>query len=171
MAAGTGKEEHLLEGTRAPPKARTLGLAIAVGWFVFVVGYLLIWEHLPGYQLYLNRISWSSGDFVGLAAASLSLYTYYLVQKSSQSKDVLFLQRFVIAFKKAGFEPEKLTPMLERGLRWAYMMTIVTRDDPSTALRIEEAMFQVLRERYSSMSRLTNEELYELLRSFGRTNL
>jgi hypothetical protein len=161
-------DAHLLEGTRAPPKARTLGITIAVGYLVFVVAYLFMWEHLPHDQTILNRISWSSSDFVGLAATGLSLYTYYLVQRSSQSKDVLYLQRFVMAFKKAGFEPEKMTPMLERVSRWAYMMAFATKDDPATALRIEEAAFQIFRERYSSMSKLTNEEMYELFRSMGR---
>ena len=164
MAVGIGRDTSLLEGTKKPPSAKMLAIGIAVGWVVFVGVYLLLWEHAPQWQLILNRISWSSADFVSLAATGLALYTYYLVQKSSQSKDVLFLQRFVLVLKKAGIEPEELEPLIKQtnGL-----VSLVTQD-PETAKRIEAAMFRILRERYEGLSKLNDEELYELLRSLGK---
>jgi hypothetical protein len=164
MGANIGNDTHLLEGTKQPPSAKALAISIGLGWVVFVGVYLLLWEHAPSWQLILNRISWSSADFVSLAATALALYTYYLVQKSSQSKDMLYLQRFVLTLKKAGIEPEELEPVLKQT---SGIVSIITQD-PQTAKRIEQAMFKVLRERYESMAKLNDEELYELLRSVGK---
>lgn len=164
MGANIGNDTHLLEGTKQPPSAKMLAISIGLGWVVFVGVYLLLWEHAPSWQLILNRISWSSADFVSLAATALALYTYYLVQKSSQSKDMLYLQRFVLTLKKAGIEPEELEPVLKQT---SGIVSIITQD-PQTAKRIEQAMFKVLRERYESMAKLNDEELYELLRSLGK---
>ena len=164
MGANIGRDTGLLEGTKAPPSAKALAIGIAVGWVVFVGAYLLIWEHAPSQQLILNRISWSSADFVSLAATALALYTYYLVQKSSQSKDMLYLQRFVLTLKKAGIEPEELEPVLKQT---GGIVSIITQD-PETAKRIEQAMFRILRERYEGLSKLNDEEMYEALRSLGK---
>lgn len=164
MAANIGNDTHLLEGTKQPPSAKTLAVSVFVGWVVFVTAYLLMWEHMPQQQLILNRISWSSSDYISLAATGLGLYTYYLVQKGSQSKDMLYLQRFVLTLKKAGIEPEELEPVLKQT---SGIVSIITQD-PQTANRIEQAMFKVLRERYESMAKLNDAELYELLRSVGK---
>jgi hypothetical protein len=149
---------------KQPPSAKMLAISIGLGWVVFVGVYLLLWEHAPSWQLILNRISWSSADFVSLAATALALYTYYLVQKSSQSKDMLYLQRFVLTLKKAGIEPEELEPVLKQT---SGIVSIITQD-PQTAKRIEQAMFRILRERYEGLSKLNDEEMYEALRSLGK---
>jgi len=164
MGANIGRDTGLLEGTKRPPKAKTLGIALFIGWVAFVGTYLLAWERAPSWQLVLNRISWSSSDYISLAATGLALYTYYLVQKSSQSSDMLYLQRFVLTLKKAGIEPEELEPVLKQT---SGIVSIITQD-PQTANRIEQAMFKVLRERYESMAKLNDQELYELLRSLGK---
>jgi hypothetical protein len=153
-----------LEGTKDPPSARSLAILIAAGWILFVGIYLLIWEHAPEWQTILNRVSWSSSDYIALAATALGLYTYYLVQKSSQSKDMLYLQRFVLTLKKAGIEPEELEPVLKQT---SGIVSIIA-SDPETAKRIEQATFRVLRERYESMAKLSDKELYELVRSLTR---
>lgn len=164
MGANIGRDTHLLEGMKQPPSAKMLAISIGLGWVVFVGVYLLLWEHAPSWQLILNRISWSSADFVSLAATALALYTYYLVQKSSQSKDMLYLQRFVLTLKKAGIEPEELEPVLKQT---SGIVSIITQD-PQTAKRIEQAMFRILRERYEGLSKLNDEEMYEALRSLGK---
>lgn len=164
MAANIGKNMQVLEGTKRPPSAKALAITIAVGWVVFVGVYLLLWEHAPEWQLVLNRISWSSADFVSLAATALGLYTYYLVQKSNQSTDMLYLQRFVLTLKKAGIEPEELEPVIKQTNGFVSLIT----QDPETAKRIEKAMFQVLRERYERLAKLDDEEMYEALRSLGK---
>ena len=164
MAVGIGRSTPSLEGTKSPPKAKTLGIALFIGWVAFVGTYLLAWEHAPAWQLVLNRISWSSSDYISLAATGLALYTYYLVQKSSQSSDMLYLQRFVLSLKKAGIEPEELEPVIKQ----VNGIVSLVSQDPETAKRIEQAMFKVLRERYDSMAKLNDAELYELLRSVGK---
>lgn len=68
-----------------PPKTRTLILVIVFGYVIFVTAYLLLWESYPSLQLILNRISWSTADFIALAATGLALYTYYLVEKGVSS--------------------------------------------------------------------------------------
>lgn len=164
MEVGTGKNIDILEGQKRPPKATTLALTIACSWVIFVTSYLILWEHMPREQLILNRISWSSSDFVGLAASGLSLYTYYLVQKSSQSKDVLYLQRFVMAFKRAGLEPEQLVPFV---IQLKGLLSVLT-ENPETTKRVAKAAIRVAEERMESMSDLNDEETYEALRSLGR---
>lgn len=164
MEVGIGRSTSLLEGQKKPPSAKKLGVAIFVGWVAFVGIYLLAWEHAPEWQLILNRISWSSSDYISLAATALALYTYYLVQKSSQSKDMLYLQRFVLSLKKAGIEPEELEPVIKQ---MNGLVSLIAQD-PETAKRIEQAMFRILRERYEGLSKLNDEEMYEVLRSFGK---
>ena len=164
MEAGTGKNIDILEGQKRPPKATTLALTIACGWVIFVTSYLILWEHMPREQLILNRISWSSGDFVGLAASGLSLYTYYLVQRSSQSSDVLYLQRFVIAFKKAGLEPEQLVPI---AMQFKSVLGVLT-ENPEVTKRVAKAAMRVAKERMESLATLNDEETYEALRSLTR---
>ena len=164
MGVNIGRDTELLEGTKPPPSAKMLAISIGVGWFVFVVAYLFLWEHAPHQQLILNRISWSTSDYVSLAATGLALYTYYLVQKSSQSKDMLYLQRFVLTLKKAGIEPEELEMVLKQT---SGIVSLIS-EDPVTAKRIEQAMFRILRERYEGLSKLNDEEMYEALRSLMR---
>jgi hypothetical protein len=60
-------------------------MAIVLGYVVFVTSYLLLWEHYPAWQTILNRVSWSTADFIALAATMLALYTYYLFEKGISS--------------------------------------------------------------------------------------
>ena len=70
------------------PKAKNLAIIIVLGWLVFVFSYLALWEHEPSWQVVLNRISWSTADFIALAATGLALYTYHLFQKGLESNIV-----------------------------------------------------------------------------------
>lgn len=148
---------------RQPPKAWHLGLIIATFWALFVAIYLYFWEAHPTLQTVLNRISWSSADAVAIAATALALYSYYLFEKSSQSKDMQYLQRFILAFKSAGVEPEMMEPVLT-SLAANYHMLV---EDPEFVGRLKNASTRVVRERLEKMKGLTEEELYELLRSGG----
>lgn len=150
-------------GLKSPPKAWHLGIAIAGFWFLFVAVYLFFWEKHPDLQLVLNRISWSSADAVAIAAAALGLYTYYIVEKSSQSEDMKYLQRFVLSLKNAGIKPEMFTPMLA-ALAQSYHMVV---DDPEFVERLKHVSARLAKERVEKMKGLTEEELYELLRSGG----
>jgi len=67
------------------PKASSLAILIIVGWLVFVLSYLALWETHPAWQTILNRISWSTADFIALAATALALYTYHLFHKGLES--------------------------------------------------------------------------------------
>ena len=67
------------------PKTKHLVLAIVLGYILFVTSYLLLWERQPAWQTILNRISWSTADFIALAATVLALYTYYLFEKGFSS--------------------------------------------------------------------------------------
>jgi hypothetical protein len=58
---------------------------ITAGYIVFVLSYLLAWENLPKDQLILNRISWSTSDYVAAAAISFALYTYSLFRKGLEA--------------------------------------------------------------------------------------
>ena len=60
-------------------------LAIVFGYVLFVTSYLFLWEHAPAWQTILNRISWSTADFIAFAATALALYTYYLLEKGISS--------------------------------------------------------------------------------------
>jgi len=151
-------------GIKPLPSAKKLAVGIALGWMVFVVTYLYAWEHLPEHQLILNRISWSSADFVSLAATALALYSYYLFQRSSQSEDMMYLQKFILACKKAGIDPDQIEVILRQTNG---VVDLVTRD-PETAKRIEQATFRILRERYAGLAKLNDEEMYETLRSLIR---
>jgi len=153
-----------VNGTKKPPRARTIGISIVVGWVVFVTVYLLLWEHAPSWQLVLNRISWSSSDYISLAATALALYTYYLVQKSSQSEDMKYLSEFVFTLRKVGIDPREA----EKILRQTQGLVKLVSEDPETAKRVEQATFRILREKYAGLAKLNDEEMYETLRSLIR---
>lgn len=150
-----------VKGKKKPPSAKVIGVSLLVGWVVFVTTYLLLWEHAPSLQLVLNRISWSSSDYISLSATALALYTYYLVQKSSQSEDMKYLSEFVLTLRKVGIEPEEA----EKILRQTQGLVKLIDEDPVTAQRLEKATFRVLRERYEGLAKLNDEEMYETLRS------
>jgi len=148
---------------KEPPKVRHLVIAVAAFWIVFVAIYLYFWETHPDLQVVLNRISWSSADAVSIAAVSMALYSYYLFKKSSQSKDIQYLQKFILAFKSAGIEPEMLSPVLT-SLAASYHVVV---DDEAFQERLKTVSSRILKERLEKMKGLSEDELYELLRSGG----
>jgi hypothetical protein len=145
------------------PRARTLGLVMLAGYIVFVLTYLLIWETHPNWQLILNRISWSSSDFIGLAAAALALYSYSLFERYSKNKDVIYLQKFVLVLKHEGIEPSDIAPLI------ASLKGVMApiKDDPEFQARLQKATARVTAEQFERLKRLDEDELYELLRSGG----
>lgn len=145
------------------PRARTLGIIIFFAYFGFVLGYLLIWEHVPDLQLYLNRISWSSSDFVGLAAVGLGLYSYMLFEKYSKNPDIAYLQEFALELKKAGIKPEDIAPIC------SMVKSLISEvgNDPAFRDRLMNAAARVTKDNVDRLKRLSKEELYELLRSSG----
>lgn len=159
----SGSIESAQSDRKDPPKAWKLGVVIASFWFVFVAVYLFFWEEHPDLQVVLNRISWSSADAVAIAATALALYSYYMFEKSTQSKDMQYLQKFILAFKQAGIEPEMLAPVLT-SLTASYHMVV---DDSEFAGRLKRVSARMAKERIERLKGLTEEELYELLRSGG----
>jgi len=149
------------EEVKELPRARTLGVIIATSYFVFVAIYLLLWEHVPDWQLILNRISWSSSDFIGLAATGLALYSYDLFQKYSKNKDIIYLQKFVLELKKAGIEPSDIRSALT-ALKPLFSEV---GNDPEFQAKLQGALARVTKEQIQRLKRLDSEELYELLRS------
>jgi hypothetical protein len=151
------------EEVKELPRARTLGLVILVGYIAFVLAYLLLWETHPSWQLILNRISWSSSDFIGLAATGLALYSYNLFQKYSRNKDIIYLQQFALQLKKAGIEPSDISPICAM----VKSLSSEVGNDPDFQVRLMKAADRVTKEKLGRLKRLSEDELFELLRSSG----
>lgn len=149
--------EHQLydEKVRPLPRPRWLVLGIIIGYLVFVGGYLLMWEHLPEFQLILNRISWSSADFISIAATALALYSYFLLERYQKNADIAYLQRFVLELKKSGIKPEDIGTVL----------SFAKEIDPGFKQRLEKVLKRIARERMEGLAKLDEDELYEVLRS------
>jgi hypothetical protein len=158
-----GQQQAPNEKVKELPRARTLGIIIAIAYFGFVIGYLLIWEHVPDLQLILNRISWSSSDFVGLAAVGLGLYSYMLFEKYSKNKDIIYLQEFALQLKKAGIEPNDISQICAM----VKSLSSEVGNDPAFQERLMSAAARVTKENMDRLKRLSEEELFELLRSSG----
>jgi len=145
------------------PRARTLGIIIFFAYLAFIVGYLLMWEHAPDLQLILNRISWSSSDFVGLAAVGLGLYSYMLFERYSKNPDIAYLQEFALQLKKAGIEPNDIAPICSM----VKSLSSEVGNDPDFQVRLMKAADRVTKEKLGRLKRLSEDELFELLRSSG----
>jgi hypothetical protein len=149
---------------RKPPiKAWKLASIIAGFWVVFVLLYLVMWEHHPEWQTVLNRISWCSADAVSISATAIALWSYRLYEKSTESKDLQYLSGFVFELRKAGIEPREMGTML----RQVQSTIEPILADADFRDKLEKAILDVVRERYEKMSKLNDEELRELIRSGG----
>lgn len=158
-----GQQQIPNEKVKELPRARTLGLIILAGYIAFVLMYLLVWETHPDWQLILNRISWSSSDFIGIAATGLALYSYMLFEKYSKNKDIIFLQQFALQLKKAGIEPDDIAPICSM----VKSLSSEVGNDPAFQERLMKAAARVTKENMDRLKRLDEEELFELLRSSG----
>lgn len=145
------------------PRARTLGLIIVTGYIIFVAIYLLLWETHPGWQMVLNRISWSSSDFVGVSAVALGLYSYMLFEKFDRNKDIQYLQEFALELKKMGIKPSDMEPIINAVRPLLKQFT----DDPEFQAKIQRVMARIAKERTDGLKKLSEDELYEMFRSMG----
>lgn len=143
------------------PRARTLGLIIILGYALFVGIYLLVWETHPDLQMVLNRISWSSSDFVGVAAVALGLYSYMLFEKFDRNKDIQYLQEFALELKKMGIKPTDMEPIIN-ALRPMFKQFA---DDPEFSVKLQNVLARMAKENLSRLKSLDENELYEVLRS------
>lgn len=108
----------------------------------------------------LNRLSWSSSDFVGLAAIALGLYSYSLFQKFDRNKDIQYLQEFALELKKMGIKPTDMEPIIKMGKS----LIAEVGDDPEFQERLTRVMAKITKERTDGLKKLSEAELYELLR-------
>lgn len=149
--------EHQLydEEVRPLPKPKVIVLLIIIGYVTFVGLYLLLWESHPDWQLILNRISWSSADFVSVAGVALALYSYFLLERYQRNADIAYLQKFILELKKSGVKPEDI----------GSLFAVVKNLDPEFKVKLEKAVKRIVNERVEGLSKLTVDELYEVLRS------
>ena len=145
------------------PRARTLGMVIVAGYITFVLLYLLLWETHPDWQMVLNRISWSSSDFVGVAAVALGLYSYMLFEKFDRNKDIQYLQEFALELKKMGIKPTDMEPIINAVKPLFKQFS----DDPEFQAKLQRVMARIAKERTDGLKKLSEGELYELFRSVG----
>lgn len=149
------------EKVKAIPKARTLALVLLAGYIMFVLLYLCLWELNPEWQVILNRLSWSSSDFVGVGGVAIGLYSYWLVEKYNKNANIAWLNEFVLELKKAGLKPENVGAMLEL----VKPMMKEAMADPEFGDRLMRVATRIAKERIDGLKKLNDQELYEVLRS------
>jgi hypothetical protein len=152
-----------VEKAHQMPRARTLGLVILAGYITFLLFYLLLWELNAEWQLILNRISWSSSDFVGMAGVGIGLYSYWLLEKYNKNANIIYLNDFVLELKKAGVKPEDVGAMLDM----AKSLLKQVGDDPEFIARLQRVMVKIAHERADGLKKLSEAELFEILQSGG----
>ena len=156
------KKEQGEDRLRKPPiSARKLTVIIASAWAVWNALYLSLWESFPSAQLILNRISWSSADIVGITATVIALYVYRNWEKSTENEDLRYLSQFVFEMKRAGVDPKKLAPAFEMAAAMAQTVSL----DPEFRKRIQRVLGRLADENITRLSKMDEEELYELFRS------
>jgi hypothetical protein len=108
----------------------------------------------------LNRLSWSSSDFVGLAAIALGLYSYSLFQRFDRNKDIAYLQELALGVKKAGIKPDDVASLL------ITVKALVKEVDGDKEFkdRLQKVVVRIAKERADGLKKLSEVELYELLR-------
>jgi hypothetical protein len=87
-------------------KTSTL-IKMALGFIIFWQCLMMIlWVSIPWLDWVLLRFSLSNADAITIFALVLSFYGYWRFEKSSESEDMIFLQRFVLTLKENGVTPD-----------------------------------------------------------------